>query len=781
MPSHSKKQHNFMDAIAHSPSFAKKAGVPQSVGKDYAAADKGKTFRKGGDMKESKSMVGKEVAFFKKKGAPKSMIKHEEAEMKCGGGSVKRMASGGKVRRMAMGGQGDSSFMTDEDYEKQKEQGAKNWKSLKNFFGFGEKDEPAPIDRSRDVSRTTKSNEGYTPRPPLGITKTNSQSPRTRRNNEDTSDSDAVERSDAAMLSAARDKTAKGPQFAGSLNGEFEDNAPAQRESKVSSGASGFGQTPYQDSGFSALNKPSRKPTTVSRTRETTSVTTAPSKTAIGVSDSSYSALERSRANKSPSSMLDRLRKESKDKILDSKPGSMTKQMRDAPTIDDLYRGQKSMSDEFGDVLKSFRSGIRGGLKSGEDKRKLREEEQHIAKGGKVKAYAQGGKVKKMAFGGRLKNSVMPANDYSDLPITTMPIEMPGESKYGEGMSGIPEDEDFYKRMGSSGPVMDEEPKGVAEGPPAPKKNGLKALFGTGNPTIKKIAANPKLQQAVSKVNKAVSKVTAPKANNGFVRSDEGTMGMQPQMPKGIPPGLDELGYGRASEESAKRNAMDRLRAQGPSDPREMQKQLSEKINARHMMEQQNAQRMMEKAPRSGGMRPVDPDMVRRFGMGPQGRASVMPPTPRQALPTRPVPTPKPRQAVPTRPVVPPPPQIPKPPPTQAYKPPPQIFKTQPTQDYEPPLPTGPVERPVQAPQEDYSDYGIGGGDGGGGGKRGGQVKKMASGGYTRAADGVAKKGKTQGKVVKMASGGFVKTADGIAQRGKTKAFQVKMNRGGRC
>lgn len=37
-----------MEAIAHSPEFAKKAGVPQSVGKDFAKADKGKTFKKGG-------------------------------------------------------------------------------------------------------------------------------------------------------------------------------------------------------------------------------------------------------------------------------------------------------------------------------------------------------------------------------------------------------------------------------------------------------------------------------------------------------------------------------------------------------------------------------------------------------------------------------------------------------------------------------------------------------------------------------------------------------------
>lgn len=31
-----------MEAVAHSKKFAKKAGVPQRVGKDFAAADKGR-------------------------------------------------------------------------------------------------------------------------------------------------------------------------------------------------------------------------------------------------------------------------------------------------------------------------------------------------------------------------------------------------------------------------------------------------------------------------------------------------------------------------------------------------------------------------------------------------------------------------------------------------------------------------------------------------------------------------------------------------------------------
>lgn len=33
-------------------------------------------------MKESKAMIKKEIGFMKKAGAPKSMIKHEESEMK---------------------------------------------------------------------------------------------------------------------------------------------------------------------------------------------------------------------------------------------------------------------------------------------------------------------------------------------------------------------------------------------------------------------------------------------------------------------------------------------------------------------------------------------------------------------------------------------------------------------------------------------------------------------------------------------------------------------------
>lgn len=44
MPSKSVKQHRLMEAVAHNPKFAKQVGIPQKVGKEFAAADVGKHF-----------------------------------------------------------------------------------------------------------------------------------------------------------------------------------------------------------------------------------------------------------------------------------------------------------------------------------------------------------------------------------------------------------------------------------------------------------------------------------------------------------------------------------------------------------------------------------------------------------------------------------------------------------------------------------------------------------------------------------------------------------------
>jgi hypothetical protein len=86
MPSKSKAQHNFMAAVAHSPAFAKKAGVPQSVGKDFSAADKGRKFSKGGDMKHEDVKMDKKMM-------QKAVNKHEGRLHK--GQPMTKLAKGG--------------------------------------------------------------------------------------------------------------------------------------------------------------------------------------------------------------------------------------------------------------------------------------------------------------------------------------------------------------------------------------------------------------------------------------------------------------------------------------------------------------------------------------------------------------------------------------------------------------------------------------------------------------------------------------------------------------
>jgi hypothetical protein len=86
MPSSSKKQHNFMEAVAHNPSFAKKAGVPQSVGKEFNEADKGRKFSKGGDMKHEDVKMDKKMM-------QKAVNKHEGRLHK--GSPMTKLAKGG--------------------------------------------------------------------------------------------------------------------------------------------------------------------------------------------------------------------------------------------------------------------------------------------------------------------------------------------------------------------------------------------------------------------------------------------------------------------------------------------------------------------------------------------------------------------------------------------------------------------------------------------------------------------------------------------------------------
>jgi hypothetical protein len=111
MPSTSKKQHNFMAAVANNPKFAKKVGVPQSVGKDFTTADKDRKFSKGGSTMATKNngitkakmgtvrtaAPSKDgiASKGKTKGTMISMKGSTPLGMKAGG--MKKMAYGGKA------------------------------------------------------------------------------------------------------------------------------------------------------------------------------------------------------------------------------------------------------------------------------------------------------------------------------------------------------------------------------------------------------------------------------------------------------------------------------------------------------------------------------------------------------------------------------------------------------------------------------------------------------------------------------------------------------------
>ena len=89
MPSKSAAQRNFMAAVAHNPAFAKKAGVPQSVGKEFNTADKGKTFKQGGIMKHEDVKMDKAMM-------QKAVNKHEGRLHK--GQPMTKLSSGGYTR-----------------------------------------------------------------------------------------------------------------------------------------------------------------------------------------------------------------------------------------------------------------------------------------------------------------------------------------------------------------------------------------------------------------------------------------------------------------------------------------------------------------------------------------------------------------------------------------------------------------------------------------------------------------------------------------------------------
>jgi len=132
MPSTSAKQAKFMRAIAHSPSFAKKVGVKQSVGKDFEMADKKKMKKFGSGGSTPPQPTAAERASDAKFRASVKNIKVTPAEGKVvdsanrseGSPAPKKYASGGGVTKqmpsskamgsmnMAKGGKAKAKPMT---------------------------------------------------------------------------------------------------------------------------------------------------------------------------------------------------------------------------------------------------------------------------------------------------------------------------------------------------------------------------------------------------------------------------------------------------------------------------------------------------------------------------------------------------------------------------------------------------------------------------------------------------------------------------------------------
>lgn len=116
MPSKSKKQHNLMAAVAHNPAFAKKVGIPMSVGEEFTKADKGKKFGMGGSPKitrggegminKQETRRGSSLGF--QKGVPDINLNKFEGMKK--GGSVKKEIDMAKAKKMSKGGEAASSM-----------------------------------------------------------------------------------------------------------------------------------------------------------------------------------------------------------------------------------------------------------------------------------------------------------------------------------------------------------------------------------------------------------------------------------------------------------------------------------------------------------------------------------------------------------------------------------------------------------------------------------------------------------------------------------------------
>jgi len=361
MPSSSRKQHNFMEAVANSPKFAKKAGVPQSVGKEFAAADKGMKFKRGG--------------------------------------KAKRYVEGGTIEMLTGEKQNGPEYSADDIKE--------GLKKLGRFFGFRRPDsEPsAPIETRTGSPRPgAEKAEVVKPEPvkPEPVKPTIAQY------------SNRPEKVETST-STAGPKPPPPP----SVQEEM-----ARREKGGDNSGDDYGNGKGSSSFTTTALKPAApfKPNAPKPAVSATSRPTAYQGDARKAEPKEVAAPPKPAPKpKTRDQVIAENTRAIEEKILSKKPTAMTAQMRNAPTNKQLYEGQESFSDFIMSPFKALRESNEARRKEEEKRRKdirdrarAKEEEGNMAKGGmisrgrspiqrqakeKTQTFAQGGFVRKSADG----------------------------------------------------------------------------------------------------------------------------------------------------------------------------------------------------------------------------------------------------------------------------------------------------------------------------------------------------------------------------------------------
>ena len=179
-----------MEAVAHNPAFAKKVGIPRSVGEEFSKADKGKTFKKGGIMKMEKGVKPSSMSGDVEKGSNKKLKFGESAVQKKGHTKgrnlgdtgpkesveseknmksfMKKYAKGGKVKRYDDGGDVETETAQGQNKNIGDDTRARAMAALQS--GKMDQEVPTPKPRMRAKSKSNAMTDSMSRMNPMGDT-----------------------------------------------------------------------------------------------------------------------------------------------------------------------------------------------------------------------------------------------------------------------------------------------------------------------------------------------------------------------------------------------------------------------------------------------------------------------------------------------------------------------------------------------------------------------------------------------------------------------------------